>query len=74
MMPIMAIYNGSCHCGRVRFKVQTELDHVRVCDCSICRRRGALIHRVDEQDFKLLTPLEDLGMPSRDAVRRVASR
>jgi hypothetical protein len=57
----MTLYLGSCHCGRVRFEVQTVLDHVRVCDCSICRRRGALIHRVEESDFKLLTPLEDLS-------------
>ncbi|WP_414694352.1 GFA family protein [Phenylobacterium sp.] len=57
----MATYSGSCHCGRVRFEVQVELDHVRVCDCSICRRRGALIHRVLDSDFKLLTPLENLS-------------
>src|SRR6185436_15886284 len=28
-------YRGSCHCGRVRFEVSADLDHVRVCDCSI---------------------------------------
>lgn len=53
-------YQGSCHCGQVRFEVDAELDHVRVCDCSICRKRGALLHRVDEDQFRLLTPLEDL--------------
>jgi len=54
------VYSGSCHCGRVRFEVEADLDHVRVCDCSICRRRGALIHRVEEAAFRPLTPLEDL--------------
>ena len=57
----MATYLGSCHCGRVRFTVDTQIDYVRACDCSICRRRGALIHRVEEQDLQLLTPLEDLS-------------
>jgi hypothetical protein len=57
----MGVFSGSCHCGRVRFKVTAKLDHVRVCDCSICRRRGALIHRVEERDLELLTPLEDLS-------------
>lgn len=57
----MGVYFGSCHCGRVRFKVEIELDHVRVCDCSICRRRGALIHRVEEAALELLTPLEELS-------------
>jgi hypothetical protein len=55
-------YRGSCHCGRVRFEIDAELDHVRVCDCSICRKRGALLHRVDEEHFRLLTPLEDLTL------------
>ncbi|HYC37823.1 MAG TPA: GFA family protein [Usitatibacter sp.] len=55
-------YRGSCHCGRVRFEVDTILDEVRSCDCSICRRRGALTHRVDEGDLRLLTALEDLSL------------
>ena len=56
----MSTYQGSCHCGRVRFEIDATLDHVRVCDCSVCKRRGALIHRVEEQDFRLHTPIEDL--------------
>src|SRR4030095_16900771 len=55
-------YQGSCHCGRVRFEVDADLDHVRVCDCSICRRRGALIHRVSPDCLRLLTPIEDLSV------------
>lgn len=57
----MQTYTGSCHCGRVRFEITTELDHVRACDCSICRRRGALIHRVDATRFRLLTDWEELS-------------
>jgi hypothetical protein len=55
-------YRGSCHCGKVQFEVDADLDHVRVCDCSICRRRGALNHRVEPGDFRLLSPLEDLWL------------
>lgn len=55
-------YRGSCHCGRVKFEVDADLDHVRVCDCSICRRRGALNHRVQPDCFRPLTPLEDLAL------------
>jgi len=58
----MRTYQGSCHCGRVRFEVDLDLDHVRSCDCSICRRRGALIHRVEAAHFRLLSPLEDLTL------------
>ena len=55
-------YAGSCHCGSTRFEVELDLDHVRVCDCSICRRRGALIHRVAEDALRILTPLDDLTL------------
>lgn len=55
-------YLGSCHCGKVKFELTADIDHVRVCDCSICRKRGALIHRVPEESVKLLTPLEDLTL------------
>ena len=58
----MPPYRGSCHCGRVRFEVDLDLDHVRSCDCSICRKRGALIHRVEEHRLRLLTPLDDLTL------------
>jgi hypothetical protein len=57
----MKTYNGSCHCGAVRFEVEAELDHVRICDCSICRRRGALNHRVEESQFRLLTAWDALA-------------
>jgi hypothetical protein len=55
-------YRGSCHCGKARFEVDLELDHVRVCDCSICARRGALNHRVEPSQLRILTPLEDLTL------------
>ena len=55
-------YSGSCHCGKVRFEVDTDLDHVRRCDCTICRKRGTLTHRVDDSAFRLLTPLDKLSL------------
>jgi hypothetical protein len=57
----MQTYAGSCHCGRVRFEVQADLDHVRVCDCSICRRRGALLHRVAEERLTMLSSWDELA-------------
>ena len=55
-------YRGSCHCGKTQFEVDADLDHVRSCDCSLCRRRGTLLHRVEAADLRLLTPLEDLTL------------
>ncbi|WP_210395230.1 GFA family protein [Motiliproteus sediminis] len=40
----MANYSGSCHCGAVRFSLQTEtIDRGLRCNCSICVRKGALM-------------------------------
>lgn len=56
------ILDGSCHCGFVRFRLTAEIDHARVCNCSVCRKRGALIFRVPEEALELLTPLEALRL------------
>ncbi|MGU7812867.1 GFA family protein [Burkholderia sp. AW49-1] len=36
-------FNGSCHCGAVKFEVRTALAPAARCNCSLCRRRGALM-------------------------------
>jgi hypothetical protein len=55
-------YRGSCHCGEVKFEVDMDLDHVRDCDCTLCRKRGALNHRVGDSDIRIETPLENLTL------------
>lgn len=57
---MLKTYSGSCHCGAVRFEIDADIDHVRVCDCSVCAKRGALIVRVSSDAFRLLTPLDGL--------------
>jgi hypothetical protein len=58
----MTTHAGSCHCGRVRFEVDAEIDHVRSCDCSVCARRGALNFRVPREGLRLLTSWEELTL------------
>lgn len=55
-------YEGTCHCENVRFQIKANIDHVRVCNCSICAKRGALIFRVPKSDFHLLTSMENLAL------------
>ena len=55
-------HRGSCHCGRVTFAVQAKLDYVVECNCSICRRRGALWHGALESDLRILTGEADLAL------------
>ena len=51
----MKTYKGSCHCGQVQFEIQTDLTTLIECNCSICRKKGALLHRVDAENFRLLS-------------------
>jgi hypothetical protein len=48
------IYEGGCHCGRVKFRVQGDLDAVTVCNCSICSKKGYVHMIVPRDQFELL--------------------
>ena len=41
----MKTYRGSCHCGAIRFafKGPEKIENGLRCNCSICRRKGALM-------------------------------
>ena len=55
-------YQGSCHCGAVKFEIETDFPELTTCDCSICRRKNALMVKVPEADFKLLAGEEFLTL------------
>jgi len=57
----MQTYEGGCHCGRVRFRIDADLAEVSQCNCSICTAKGTLNHRVPPERFTLLSGGEDLG-------------
>jgi hypothetical protein len=51
----MQKYRGSCHCGAVTFEIETDFPELTTCDCSICRRKNALMVKVHESRLRLLT-------------------
>jgi hypothetical protein len=53
-------YQGSCHCGAVRFAITTGFPELTTCDCSICKRKNALMVKVHESSFELLAGKEAL--------------
>lgn len=57
----MATYQGSCHCGRIRFEAEGEIDAALSCNCSMCQRRGSLLWFVPRDRLRLLTPEENLS-------------
>ncbi len=56
----MPSYEGSCHCGRVRFRVEADLDRVTECNCSICTKKGFLHLIVPPERFALIAGADAL--------------
>jgi hypothetical protein len=51
---LMSVHRGSCHCGAVEFEVEGELDAGFMCDCSLCKRKNAIMARLPKQKFRLM--------------------
>ncbi|MFV0679420.1 GFA family protein [Ottowia sp.] len=52
---IQSKHKASCHCGSIELELSLPdgLVDIRRCDCSLCRRRGAIVASV---------PLSDIGI------------
>lgn len=58
------IKKGSCHCGAVEFEVELEngIDGLIRCNCSLCRRKGAVMCPIDIDKLKVTKGQADLGV------------
>ena len=57
----MKTFTGGCHCGAVRYEVETDLARVIDCNCSHCHKKGLVLNFVDKDKFTLQTS-EDMLM------------
>lgn len=58
----MTTYTGSCHCGGIAFEFESDpITEGLECNCSICSRKGAVLHFVPASTFRLKTPRENLA-------------
>lgn len=54
-MSNLQTFRGGCHCGSVRFEVETDLAGLIACNCSICSRVGSILAFVPVEQFKQLS-------------------
>ena len=47
------MYSGECHCGKVKFVVSVVPKQLVDCNCSLCRRIGALWAHVPIESVKI---------------------
>jgi len=46
----------TCHCGEVEAEINIDgdLEKIVKCNCSICKRKGAIMSMVKNEDFKII--------------------
>ena len=69
-------YTGGCHCGAVRYEVETDLAEAFECNCSHCHKKGFVLTFVDKDKFTLLSS-EDMLMEyffNKKAIRHLFCR
>ena len=55
-------YTSSCHCGTIRATVEGDMPaDGMTCNCSICRRKGHILHFVPKETATINAPAEMLG-------------
>ena len=53
---------GSCHCGRIAYRLDAEPTEAIECNCSICRRRGSVLAAFTPDKFHLETSRDDIAV------------
>ena len=53
-------HKGSCHCKKIEFEVETNLEKIVQCNCSICIRRNAKMIMIPKENFTLTKGESDL--------------
>jgi len=56
------MYLGSCHCGAVRFRVDSAITELTTCDCSLCVKRNAVMAKIPEHALTVLAGTEFLAL------------
>ena len=58
------LIRGSCHCHAIRFEIDydPERAELRRCNCSLCRRKGAIMAAVPIGRFRLLSGIDSLTL------------
>ena len=45
-----------CHCGEVEIQVnlEQEIDQLKRCNCSMCKRKGTMVTTINKDDLKII--------------------
>lgn len=55
------MYQGSCHCGAIRYEIDGTIDQVIECNCSHCSRKGYLLWFVPGEALRMKSGADDIA-------------
>jgi hypothetical protein len=55
------LYNLKCHCGAVELEVETDLQAIKQCNCSICIRKNAKMCMVSKDSVQIIKGKDNLS-------------
>ena len=60
----MVMKKLTCHCGEVEAEINlpNKLEKVVRCNCSICKKKGAMMSMVKNEDFKIIKGKDKLKL------------
>ena len=63
-MNAKGIFRSTCHCGAVELELNLPngLEELRRCDCSMCRRRGAIVASVTLDNLTVVKGADKLSL------------
>ena len=61
---VKPVHDLTCHCGAVRLRLSLPngIEDPRRCDCSMCRRRGAIVASVSLGNLEIVQGAEHLAV------------
>ena len=48
------LYKLKCHCGTIELEVETDLQNIKQCNCSICKRKNAKMNLISKDSIKII--------------------
>ena len=53
-----------CHCGAIEAEINISENFEKIlrCNCSICKKKGAIMSIVNNEDFKIIRGLDKLKL------------
>ncbi|MGI9521615.1 MAG: GFA family protein [Hyphomicrobiaceae bacterium] len=63
-LSVKPIHEATCHCGKVRLRLTLPngIENPRRCDCSMCRRKGAVVASVSLPNLQVIDGTDVLGV------------